>query len=254
MASTDIALMAHLMRRAGFGATYEELEQRAAKGYEATVEELLHPERQPDIPMNLLQRYFVEWKQLSNLETNQTHWTYRMINSARPLEEKICLFWHGIFCVGDSKCMNSMPILGELNKFRRLGLARFPDLLTALASDPAMVYYLDNCMSHKNAINENWGRELLELFAMGVGMDGHPNYSEDDVKACASAFTGWTIGNAIPRYPYGRYEALFLYNPILLYAVNKTVTFVPSRTHLLFFVDSALTDQHWSVRKPRARR
>jgi uncharacterized protein (DUF1800 family) len=67
-------------------------------------------------------------------------------------------------------------------------------------------------MSHKDAINENYGRELLELFSLGVGMDGHPNYTEDDVKACASAFTGWTITNAVPRYPYGRYASHFIYN------------------------------------------
>ena len=77
-----------------------------------------------------------------------------------------------------------------------------------------MVFYLDNCMSHKGAINENYGRELLELFSMGVGMDGHPNYTEEDVKVCARAFTGWTIANAIPRYPYGRYESQFAYNSV----------------------------------------
>ena len=213
MAGTDIALMAHLMRRAGFGASYEELERRAAVGYEATVEELLHPEDQPQLQMDVLLRHFVDWKQINGLETNQAHWTYRMVNSPRPLEEKICLFWHGIFCVGDSKCMNGRQILLQLNKFREHGLNKFPNLLLELASDPAMVYYLDNQMSHKDAINENWGRELLELFSMGVGMDGEPNYSEDDVKECARAFTGWTVGNAIPRYPFGRHEAMFLYNP-----------------------------------------
>jgi uncharacterized protein (DUF1800 family) len=212
MAEKDIALMAHLMRRAGFGAAYRELEERAAKGYGATVEELLHPEEQPEVPMDLLERYFVDWKQINGLEANQAHWLYRMINSARPLEEKVCLLWHSIFCVGNSKCNNGRQILLQLNKFRQHGLGSFPVLLKELASDPAMVYYLDNQMSHKDAINENWGRELLELFSMGVGMDGQPNYSEDDVKVCAQAFTGWTIGNAIPRYPYGRYEALFLYN------------------------------------------
>jgi uncharacterized protein (DUF1800 family) len=96
--------------------------------------------------------------------------------------------------------------------FRELGMGSFPKLLLALSVDPAMVFYLDNCMSHKDAINENFGRELLELFAMGVGMDGHANYSEDDVKACARAFTGWTIANAIPRYPYGRFESQFAFN------------------------------------------
>ena len=211
--ASDIALMAHLMRRAGFGASYEELERRAAVGYEATVDELVNTEQQPEMDMDVLLRHFVDWKQINGLESNQAHWTYRMVNTPRPLEEKVCLFWHGIFCVGDSKCMNGRQILLQLNKFRKHGLGKFPDLLMELASDPAMVYYLDNQMSHKDAINENWGRELLELFSLGVGMDGEPNYSEDDVKECARAFTGWTVGNAIPRYPYGRHEALFLYNP-----------------------------------------
>jgi uncharacterized protein (DUF1800 family) len=213
MANNDIASMAHLMRRAGFGSTYEELERRVAKGYEATVEELLHPEEQPEIPLDLLQRYIVAWKRMNNLSVNQTYWTYRMVNTQRPLEEKICLFWHGIFCVGEAKCMHAGQIQRQLDKFRRHGLGRFPNLLVQLASDSAMVYYLDNQMSHKDAINENWGRELLELFSMGVGMDGHANYTEDDVKACAQAFTGWTVGNAVPRYPYGEHEAVFLYNP-----------------------------------------
>ncbi len=213
MADKDIALMAHLMRRAGFGATYEELETRAAKGYEATVEELLNPEAQPDIEMDVLQRYFIDWKELVALEVNQSYWTYRMINTKRPLQEKIALFWHGILCTGNSKCEHGKQIQLQLDMFRRHGMGRFPDLLVELSRDPAMVFYLDNCMSHKGAINENYGRELLELFSMGVGMDEHPNYTEDDVKECARAFTGWTITNAIPRYPYGRYESQFIYNP-----------------------------------------
>jgi uncharacterized protein (DUF1800 family) len=85
--------------------------------------------------------------------------------------------------------------------------------LLEISRDPSMIFYLDNCMSHKGAINENYGRELLELFSMGVGMDGKPNYSEDDVKACARAFTGWTISTPIPRYPYGVYTARFIYHP-----------------------------------------
>jgi uncharacterized protein (DUF1800 family) len=213
MPDKDIALMAHLMRRAGFGAPYEELERAAAKGYEATVEGLLYPEEEPDIQLDVLQRYCVEWTDITSVDTNQAYWIYRMVNTRCPLQEKVTLFWHSIFCVGNSKCNNGRQILLQVNKFRQHGLGRFPHLLIELASDPAMVYYLDNQMSHKNAVNENWGRELLELFSMGVGMDGHPNYTEEDVKACARAFTGWTIGNAIPRYPYSRYEALFLYNP-----------------------------------------
>ena len=211
MAENDIALMAHLMRRAGFGATYEELQRRAAQGYEATVEELLHPEDQPQLDLDVMQRY-MGWRDMGYLAANQGYWTYRMVNSPRQLEEKLCLFWHGIFCVGDSKCMAPQNILNQLNKFRDHGMGQFQDLLLDMATDPAMLYYLDNPLSHKEAVNENWGRELLELFSMGVGMDGHPNYTEDDVKACAQAFTGWTIANGMPRYPFGRYDNQFLYN------------------------------------------
>lgn len=213
MADKDIALMAHLMRRAGFSATYEELEARAAKGYEATVEELLHPEDQPAIERDLMMRYQPQWVSQAGLEGQQEEWTFRMINTKRPLEEKIALFWHQIFCTGHAKCEYPRQQQIEFDTFRRDGLGNFRDLLKGLARDPAMVFYLDNCMSHKDAINENWGRELLELFAMGVGMDGHENYSEDDVKECARAFTGWTVTNSIPRYPYGKYEANFIYDP-----------------------------------------
>ena len=205
--------MAHLMRRAGFGATYDETEARAAKGYEATVEELLHPEGQPDIALDVLQRYYMEWKDLVALENNQMYWTYRMINTGRPLEEKMALFWHGILCTGYSKSDHGMQLQIQLDTFRRHGMGSFPNLLLELSKDPAMVFYLDNCMSHKGAINENYGRELLELFSMGVGMDGLPNYTEEDVKECARAFTGWTIANKIPRYPHGHYDSQFIYNP-----------------------------------------
>ncbi len=213
MANQDMALMAHLMRRAGFGATYEELEARVAQGYEATVEELLKPQAQPDLEMDVLERYFIDWKEMNALEINQSYWTYRMINTQRPLQEKMTLFWHGILCTGNSKCEHGRQIKLQLDMFREKGMGNFGELLLGLALDPAMVFYLDNCMSHKGSINENWGRELLELFSMGVGMDGEANYSEDDIKEAARAFTGWTITNAIPRYPYGRYEANFVFNP-----------------------------------------
>jgi len=212
MADKEIALMAHLMRRAGFGATFEELETRAAKGYEATVDELLDPAGQPELEKDLMMRYQPQWVSQAGLEGQQEEWTYRMINTKRPLEEKIALFWHQIFVTGHAKCEYPKQQTIEFDMFRRDGLGKFDNLLQGLAKDPAMMFYLDNCMSHKDAINENWGRELLELFSMGVGMDGDVNYTEDDVKECARAFTGWTVTNSIPRYPYGKYEAKFIYD------------------------------------------
>ena len=126
MADSDIALIAHLMRRAGFGATYEELKQRAAKGYEATVEELIFPEKQPDIDLDLMHRCNIAWMDLNSIEPTHDYWIYRMVNSPRPLEEKISLFWHGILCVGYSKCDNALQIIVLVDKFRRHGLGDFP--------------------------------------------------------------------------------------------------------------------------------
>ena len=212
MAENDIALMGHLMRRAGFGAQYQELEARAAKGYEETVEELLNPQDHPDgMDLDLAERYFIEWNHFIRGVPEYIAW--RMINSDRQLEEKMVLFWHGILCISDSKLQSYPTEYEELELFRRDGLGSFKNLLLGISKDPAMVYYLDNCLSHKGAINENYGRELLELFSLGVGMDGEFNYTEDDVKECSRAFTGWTIANSIPQQPYGRYAAQFLYNP-----------------------------------------
>ena len=213
MSDQDISLIAHLMRRAGFGAPLEELQARAEKGYDATVEELLDPESQPPMERDLMMRYKVDWLSQAGLEGQQEEWAFRMINSKRPLQEKIALFWHCVLVTGHAKCEYPKQQSMELDMFRTVGMGSFHELLNGLSKDPAMVFYLDNCMSHKGAINENWGRELLELFSLGVGMDGEFNYSEDDVKEAARAFTGWTVTNSVPRYPYGKYEAAFMYDP-----------------------------------------
>src|SRR6266446_4831700 len=103
MADQDIALMAHLLRRAGFGASREEIEARAAKGYEATVEELLNPGSQPAIDEDLMLRYHPAYNHAPAIESNVQQWVYRMINNPRQLQEKMALFWHMIFCTGHSK-------------------------------------------------------------------------------------------------------------------------------------------------------
>ena len=212
MADNDIALMAHLMRRAGFGAQYDEIVERAEKGYEATVEELLNPtDDTHGMDLDLHERSFMEWNHFIRAVPEYVMW--RMINSRNQLEEKMMLFWHGILCTADSKTQSYVTSQAELDMLRNNGMGNFRDLLLEISRDPAMVYFLDNCLSHKDNINENYGRELLELFSMGVGMDGQFNYTEDDVKECARAFTGWTIGNNIPGQPYGRYPSQFVYNP-----------------------------------------
>jgi uncharacterized protein (DUF1800 family) len=217
MAQQDLALLAHLLRRAGFGATREELERYAAQGYEATVEELLHPGDGP-LPLedeDLVRRYHVDENSLMLIESCQTYWLYRMINTRRPLEEKLALFWHGVFATGYTKLNQPKAILRQIEMFRRRGLGDFRTLLVELSRDPAMIFWLDNKDNHGHAVNENYGRELLELFSMGVG-----NYTEHDVRQASHAFTGWTIRNAtlhtarVARdsvWPYGRLDWQFEY-------------------------------------------
>ncbi len=202
----DIASIAHLMRRAGFGASRQELEERAAKGYEATVEDLLHPEEQPPIDDDILYRSMPGYEGALGPPINQAEWVYRMVNTQRPLEEKLALFWHQLFATGNSKVDNPPEITQQIAMFRRQALGSFRDLLVELAKNPAMIWWLDNNGNHSGAINENWGRELLELFSMGVG-----NYSEDDIKDASRAFTGWTIEPKIPRNPLGRFYWNFEY-------------------------------------------
>ena len=213
MADNDIALMAHLMRRAGFGASRDQLEAYVAKGYEATVEELLHPETQPDVDWDVMERYLPEYGELAAIDSNQQAWVYRMINTGRPLQEKMALFWHGIHCTGFAKVDHGRQMSENLELFRRHGMGNFKDLLLELSRHPTMVQYLDNIDNHKDAINENYGRELLELFSLGVGMDGKFNYTEDDVKAASRAFTGWNLEPALPVFPYGRAEWKFKFDP-----------------------------------------
>ncbi len=210
MANKDIALMAHLMRRAGFGASYEELEERAAKGYEATVEELLDPAAHgvPAVDNFMMWRYHPMNELPQAPPYGTMNFLYYMFTTKRPLEEKMTLFWHMVFATGNSKIDNPTEMNRQINMFRDHGMGNYRDLLVRLAKDPAMIFWLDNNMSHKHAPNENWGRELLELFSMGQG-----NYSEDDVKMASRAFTGWTIKAKLPRAPYGRYLWEFEYRP-----------------------------------------
>lgn len=204
----ELALMAHLMRRAGFGATQEELEQRVAKGYEATVEELVSPgEDQPSGNMALLLRYHPGSLLPGGVPVmGQANWMYNMVTTERPLEEKMALFWHHVFATGNSKVDNCDQMLEQIDMFRQYGMGSYKDMLIEISRNPAMIFWLDNNENHRDAVNENWGRELLELFSMGVS-----NYTEVDVREASRAFTGWTLGNKVPRLPYGRFSWSFEY-------------------------------------------
>ena len=207
MANDDIALMAHLMRRVGFGAPRAELEARVAKGYDATVEELLHPETCEPADEYTLIRYQPAALLPGGMPPmGNVNWMFHLIKTKRPLQEKMTLFWHHVLATGNSKVDNYDQLLDQIALFRDKGMGNYRDLLLAVAKNPAMIYWLDNNENHKTAVNENWGRELLELFSLGVG-----NYTEVDVREASRAFTGWTIAAKIPRLPYGRFPWQFEY-------------------------------------------
>ena len=217
MANNDVELIAHLMRRAGFGATRDQLEAYAAKGYQATVEELLIPREELRMEDYLIRRFHPEYSSMMGAAANGENWLYRMATTSTPLPEKMALFWHGIFATGYAKVTHGKALSDQIRMFRRYGMGSFPELVLELSKDPAMIIWLDNQDNHNGAINENFGRELLELFTMGLG-----NYTEQDIQECARAFTGWTIGNREymemrsqrdSDWPYGRISWHFEYHP-----------------------------------------
>ena len=205
-ADNDLRLMAHLMRRAGFGATRDELERLSGRGYDATVDTLLHPESQPEVDMYPLYRRLPQAESPWNVMHAQTDWLYRMLNTRRPLQEKMALFWHYVFATAASKVENVGQMANQVALFREHGMGNYRHLLVEMARDPAMIFWLDNQDNHKRAPNENWGRELLELFSMGVN-----NYTENDVYECSRAFTGWSFEPTIPGSPWGNFPWAFKY-------------------------------------------
>ena len=135
---------------------------------------------------------FFYWLRATGLETRRVGywWAERMLDTDRPLEEKMALFWHGHFATAQNKVRDYRKMLRQIDMFEHHATGNFGDLLVAVAKDPGMLYYLDAGVNVKGAANENFAREVMELFTMGVG-----NYTEQDVREAARAFTGWNFEN-----------------------------------------------------------
>ncbi len=205
--ATDLSLMAHLLRRAGFGSDRAELERYAERSYEEVVDDLLSPDKFDDVEEEVLTRYYPALHAaIDNPASWNGRWFYRMINTEKPLEEKMTLFWHGVFATGWTKSEHTPTIVDHIQMLRENCMANFKELLMGISKDPAMIFWLDNNENHGTAINENYGREILELFSMGIS-----NYTEDDIKSAARAFTGWTYEQPVPLYPYGQRSVKYLF-------------------------------------------
>jgi len=181
---------AHLLRRAGFGATPAQIDAAAAHGTLGAVDALLHPAG-PDVAFADYPDAAVLYDPKTRTYAAQMWWIDRMLRTQHPLADKMALFWHGHFATSIRKVPAPLMV-AQINLFRRQGLGNFRSLLLAVSKDPAMLVWLDNRYNVKARPNENYAREIMELFALGLG-----NYTEDDIAAAARAFTGWTLDRSL---------------------------------------------------------
>jgi uncharacterized protein (DUF1800 family) len=190
----DIKKVGHLYRRASFGATWSELEAGLQAGPEQTIDLLFkgRPARKDfeeqcaEMAMSI--------SGANNGQAARAWWLYRMLLSPHPLREKLTLFWHNHFATSNAKVNNAGFMLGQYELLNGHALGNFRTLLQEMSKDPAMMVWLDTSLSKKGMPNENYARELMELFSLGIG-----NYTEKDIREAARAFTGWEIqkGKAI---------------------------------------------------------
>ena len=204
--STDPGLrpsLAHLFRRAGFGATSAELDAAVTAGYAATVEQLLtgpDPAADAIAPPTLTQP--------PNTVPNDEQtplvvwWLQRMVASTCPLREKLPWYWHGHLTSDFDNVGWPYLMYAQNQLFRTAGWGNFETLVRQVTTDPAMLQYLDLVFSSRTAPNENYAREVCELFVLGrVDASGQQPYTEDDVEAAARALTGWTMNSAqVPAF------------------------------------------------------
>ncbi|RYG48457.1 DUF1800 domain-containing protein [bacterium] len=184
---TDREKTSHLLRRFGLGASEAELDYYGKDGYVKAVERLLNPPANDGFDIDPGEIRSDLGKRL-DLQTLTYWWVARLMATQAPLRERMALFWHDHFATSADKVKNARMMLGQNEILRAKGLGKFRDLLGDVSKDPAMLFWLDNQENVKGKPNENFAREVMELFTLGVG-----NYSETDVREAARAFTGWTV-------------------------------------------------------------
>jgi uncharacterized protein (DUF1800 family) len=204
----DRRTVAHLLRRTGFGPTASEVDVATARGYTSVVDDLLDfssadPADATAPPafttysplgarnLTLAERQAINKQRNSELGALQRWWLARMTTTSHPLREKLTWFWHGHFATSYDKVRRPELMYRQNELFRSLGAGDFAALTQAVAKDPAMMIWLDTTTDDKLHPNENFARECMELFTLGIG-----NYNEADVRDAARAFTGWVVNPA----------------------------------------------------------
>src|SRR5439155_17085654 len=231
MATTPDRQIEHLLRRAGFGARPDELDTYGAMSIPQAVDALVNYERvSTDVDALIGRAGYVNVTTRGQFAPNTTivdsrqRWLFRMLHTDRPLQEKMTLFWHNHFATGYNKIAGTFgaaegarymaakssedpgKVRGQIEMLRENALGNFRDILTEIAKDTAMIVWLDGRTNFKAQPQENFGREIMELFSVGVG-----NYTESDVYAAARVFTGWNLARpGVNGDPTQHYE--FVYN------------------------------------------
>ena len=248
----------HLLRRAGFGPSAEDLARYEDSSVSVVVDRLVEFDRIPDdvdskindpAYVAVVGRSGVPFSPDTNIEDARQRWLFRMVHSQRPLREKMALFWHNHFATGYSKIAGVFGAVqgaklmaakagalpgpqGQIELFRQYALGNFRNLLIEVAKDPAMLVWLDGRTNVRARPQENFGREVMELFTTGLG-----HYNEQDVYAAARVFTGWNLRTALvggrTDDPNSYYE--FIYNAAQHDPTAKVFTFAiyPDGNHII---------------------
>ncbi len=231
----------HLLRRAGFGASIDDLTRYQDLSVSVVADFLLNPDMDDDPDRHIGEAGYVSvstrgaFSPNTTIEDARQRWLFRMVHTPNPLVEKMALFWHNHFATAYSKVAAFGGALqgtrmmagkpgqvegppGQIELFRQRGLGNFRDLLLAVARDPAMLVWLDGRTNTRQRPQENFGREIMELFTFGIG-----NFTEEDVYAAARVFTGWNLQAVGDLRSAGYYD--FIYRAAQHDTAEKTFTF-----------------------------
>jgi hypothetical protein len=198
----DLKWAGHLYRRAAFGASLGELQDAVKRGLPATLDRLLQGDPKAPAFDATLARLGKTIAGRDNAHELRGWWLYRMLHSPHPLREKMTLFWHNHFATSIVKVQSTTLMAVQNELLRKHALGKFRPFLLEMSQDPAMLLWLDSNSNVKGKPNENYARELMELFSLGVG-----RYAEKDIREAARAFTGWHTENDVYTFKADEHDA-----------------------------------------------
>lgn len=216
MTSDDQSRIVHLLSRFGLGASPEDVAHYGGGTWRNAVEMLIEDDR-PEVDVKIAESFFdASNPGLQRMSQLQGHWYRRLIITQRPLQHRMLLFWHDHFATSSSKVRIAQAMLAHMDKLYENSLGTFRTLIGAVSKDPAMIIWLDLQENTKDSPNENFAREVMELFTLGVDN----GYSENDIREVARAFTGWQYRQSRRR---GGRSIEFAMNPSEHDPAEKTI-------------------------------